>query len=76
MKIVELINNIQLPITNEEADLLDKFDGSTGIPKNELNERQQHVANQLVNKDVLLRRNQDGKIFYKKKNQSQTKPTS
>jgi hypothetical protein len=29
--------------------------------------REQHIANQLVNKDVLLRKNQDGKIVYKKK---------
>lgn len=66
MKIVELLNRVQLPITNEEADLLAKFDDGT-ILKSDLNERQQHLANQLVNKDVLLRRNQDGKIIYKKK---------
>lgn len=67
MKIVELLNKLQLPITNEEADLLAKFDGETSIFKSELNERQQHIANQLVTKDVLLRKNQDGKITYKKK---------
>ena len=67
MKIVEITNNIKLPITNEEADLLDKFDEGVSIAKNEFNERQQLGSNQLVNKDVLLRRNQDGKIFYKKK---------
>lgn len=70
MKIVELINKIQLPVTNEEADLLAKFDGES-IAKGDLNERQQFIANQLVNKDVLLRRNQDGKIIYKKKIQNQ-----
>lgn len=67
MKIVELINKVQLPITNEEADLLAQFDSEASIAKSELNERQQLIANQLVVKDVLLRRNQDGKIFYKKK---------
>lgn len=67
MKIVELSNKLQLPLTNEEADFLNKFDEGVGILKSELNERQQHIANQLVNKDVLLRRNQDGKITYKKK---------
>jgi hypothetical protein len=66
MKIVELLNRVQLPVTNEEADLLAKFDDGA-ILKSDLNERQQHVANQLVNKDVLLRKNQDGKIIYKKK---------
>jgi len=67
MKIIEITNNIRLPITNEEADLLAKFEGPQYIAKSEFNERQQLIANQLVNKDVLLRRNQDGKIFYKKK---------
>lgn len=67
MKIVELLNKVQLPITNEEADLLAKFNDGSSIAKSELEERQQLIANQLVVKDVLLRRNQDGKIFYKKK---------
>lgn len=67
MKIVELLNKLQLPITNEESDLLAQFDNGTSIFKSELNERQQHIANQLVTKDVLLRKNQDGKITYKKK---------
>lgn len=70
MKIVEITNNIKLAITNEEADLLAKFDDGVNVAKSEFNERQQLVANQLVNKDVLLRRNQDGKIFYKKKIQN------
>lgn len=67
MKIVELLNKVQLPITNEESDLLSQFGNDEMVPRSELNERQQVVANHLVNKDVLLRRNQDGKIFYKKK---------
>lgn len=68
MKIVELLNNIRVPITNEEADVLGKFyDGST-ILKSELNLREQTVANQLVNKDILLRtKNQDGKLAFKKR---------
>jgi hypothetical protein len=67
MKIVELLNNLSLPITNEEADLLSRFDDGAVIYRSKFNERQQHVANQLVNKDVLLRLNQDGQITYQKK---------
>lgn len=67
MKIIELINHIQLPITNEESDVLGKFAEGEIIERNTLSEREIHVANQLVNKDVLLRKNQDGKITYKKK---------
>ena len=67
MKIVELLNRVQLPITNEEADVLGKFHEAEIIKKAELNEREIYIANQLVNKDVLLRKNQDGQITYKKK---------
>jgi hypothetical protein len=67
MKIVELINNITLPITNEEAELLEKFVGDTSISKNHLEAREQLLANQLTVKDVLLRTNENGKIYYKKR---------
>lgn len=67
MKIVELVNNIQLPITNEEAEILERFVGDTPIAKAHLNEREQVLANQLTVKDVLLRTNTNGKIYYKKR---------
>lgn len=67
MKIVELTNNINLPITNEEAELLEQFVGDTPIAKSHLGEREQTLANQLTVKDVLLRTNKDGKIYYKKR---------
>lgn len=63
MKIVEFLGGIQLPITNEESDVLDKF-GDQAVDKSQLTEREQVIANQLVNKGVLYRRNQDGKINY------------
>lgn len=67
MKIVELLNNIQIPITNEQADLLGRFDHEPLISKNSLNEREQVIANQLTVQDILLRRNENGQITYKKK---------
>ena len=67
MKIVELTNNVLLPITNEESVLLDRFVGDTPIPKSHLGSREQLLANQLTQKDVLLRTNTDGKIYYKKR---------
>lgn len=66
MKIVELTNKILLPITNEEHDLLAKL-GNESIAKSQLEEREQILANQLTMKDVLLRTNQDGKIYYQKR---------
>lgn len=69
MRIVEILGGIQLPITNEEYDILSQFDTRDSmVSKSDLNEREQILANQLVNKGVLIRRNQDGKIYYKKQN--------
>lgn len=68
MKIVEITSNIKVAITNEEADLLTKFDDETPtVAKRELDDRQQIIANQLVNKDVLQRKNENGRIIYKKR---------
>ena len=67
MKIVELTNKLLLPITNEEQDLLEQFVDDISIAKSQFNEREQLLANSLTNKDVLLRTNQDGKIYYKKR---------
>ena len=67
MKIVELLNKVKLPITNEESDILGKFDESTEILKNDLTPREIILANQLVNKDILYRKNNEGQIYYKKK---------
>ena len=67
MKIVELLNSIQVAITNEQADLLGRFQHESKISKNSLNEREQEIANQLTTQDILLRRNENGQITYKKK---------
>lgn len=67
MKIIELLNNVQLAINNEQADLLGRFTHESIIEKNKLNLREQEIANQLTAQDILLRRNENGKITYKKK---------
>ena len=68
MKIVELVNKVSQPITNDESDVLGQFQEKPVIKKTELNEREQEVANFLVNKDILLRqKNEEGRIIYKKK---------
>ena len=67
MRILELLSGIDVPITNEESDLLNKFTDVLEINKKELNEREQYIANKLVERDVLTRRNQNGKIAYTKK---------
>jgi hypothetical protein len=70
MKIIELVNNLTIPITNEESDVLGRFYDKKQILRKDLNEREIAVANSLVNKDVLVRRNQNGQITYFKKTQS------
>jgi len=67
MKIVELTTKILMPITNEESQLLDRFSDGDVLSKNQLNEREQLLANQLTVRDVLLRTNENGKIHYRKR---------
>lgn len=68
MKILELVNHVRIPITNEESDILGKFEENEMVLKSSLDLREQHVANQLVNKDILLRlKDQSGKLAYKKR---------
>ena len=68
MKIVELTQNINVAITNEEADMLSQFDEETPVMvKGDMDDRQQHMANQLVNKNLLTRKNENGRIIYKKR---------
>lgn len=66
MKIVEIMGGIKLPITNEEVDLLNHFEDQNSVLKNTLTEREQVIANQLVMKNVLYRKHQDGRIEYYK----------
>lgn len=74
MKIVEVTSNLSIAITNEEADLLNRFDNDTPtIIKRELSERDQLTANQLVNKDLLLRKkNEKGQLVYVKRSSRST----
>jgi hypothetical protein len=68
MKIVEVTKQLQVAITNEEADVLLQFDEDTPVvAKGDLNDRQQMMANQLVNKNLLLRIKENGCTIYKKR---------
>lgn len=69
MKIIELTEQLKIAITNEEADLLDRFDEKTPVvAKRDLDEREQLTANQLVNKDILIRKkDEQGRISYKRR---------
>lgn len=64
MKIVEIFSGLSVAITNEESDMLGKFKSNPSIFKKDLSERDTLLANNLVNKDLLIRKNQDGQIIY------------
>lgn len=69
MRIVKIpghLREISVPITNEEYDLLLKFNSRETVSRRDLTEREAHIANMLTIKDVLQRKNQDGLITYKK----------
>lgn len=69
MKIVELTNNLNVALTNEEADFLLKFHKDDIQKfKSDLSERQILIANQLVNKNVLQRTKDQGRVVYKRAN--------
>lgn len=69
MKIIE-INKSQpsIYVNNEEAELLKLFDKENPKwLKRDFNDRQLLIANQLVNKNLLKRIKEDGRIIYKRK---------
>ena len=68
MRILELLTGITIPVTNEESDILSKFDESSEVLKSSLEPREQLLANNLVNKNVLSRKkNAEGKLAFTKK---------
>jgi len=68
MRILELLSGITIPVTNEESDILSKFDESSEVLKSSLEPREQLLANNLVNKNVLSRKkNAEGKLAFTKK---------
>jgi hypothetical protein len=67
MRIIEVLQGLSMPVTNEEADLLSKFYDNSSVSRQDLNEREIVLANNLVVKDVLYRKNQNGQVTYYKK---------
>lgn len=71
MRIVEFTRGIAMPISNEEAGVLDHItEQAEPVPKSALSERDQVLANQLVNKGLIIRRNYEGVIKYSRQKTS------
>jgi hypothetical protein len=64
MKIFEIITGLHVPISNEEYAVLKKINQDP-VKKSALTEREAHLANQLVVRDLLTRKNINGEIHYK-----------
>jgi hypothetical protein len=69
MKIVDLTKpKLSVYINNEEADLLKLFDDENPKwLKRDFDDRQLLIANQLVNKNILKRIKEDGRIIFKRR---------
>ncbi len=67
MKIIELTNGVNIALNNEETDFLLNFNKKDSFKfKSDLTERQILIANQLVNKNVLQRKKEQGRVVYKR----------
>lgn len=55
MRVFHLTQGYQILISNEQSELLDKFETHEPVLKRSLDERERVVANELVNKGVLTR---------------------
>lgn len=79
MKITEILKSGQsffVALNNEEAELLKELRQRESVMKSDLSERQQIIANQLVNKDLLLRINENNRIVYRQPAGSATSRSS
>ena len=68
MRFIEILNNLQIPVTNEEQCVLERIQNEGKVNKRDLTEREQYLVNQLVNKSIIVRKKYNGNIIYKKAN--------
>jgi len=64
MRIIEIENRPGVVLNNEETELFEYIQFHTSVIKKDLDPRQQYLVNQLVNKDLIIRRKIDGNITY------------
>jgi hypothetical protein len=65
MRFAEFKPGISVFITNEEQDLFRKIYGAGKVSKRDLEERECNIANQLVIKNMLVRKRVNDSIIYK-----------
>jgi hypothetical protein len=67
MKLNQLITDFEIAMSNEEEQLLSRFEGVM-IPE-EFTEREQRIIENLVRKSIVTKVNHKGKIFLVKNEQ-------
>jgi len=66
MRFIELVDGFfQLPITEEEDNLVAKFGDDSIILKDNLNEREREIARLLTSKGIFSRIKKENKLYYK-----------
>lgn len=65
MKFIEFAGSVLQPVSNEENVLLEKVkEFQNPLPKENLNEREQQLAKQLVNRGILTRIRRQDKLYF------------
>ena len=65
MRFLEFKKGITVVITNEEQDVLEMLRDKGTVNKTKMSEREQTIANQLVNKHIIVRKKSNEQITYK-----------
>jgi|TARA_B110000285_G_C14859323_1_gene483776 hypothetical protein len=65
MRFLEFKKGITVVITNEEQDVLEMLRDEGTVNKTKMSEREQTIANQLVNKNIIVRKKSNEQITYK-----------
>jgi hypothetical protein len=76
MRFLEFAHGPSIVITNEEQDLLKIISNHTTVNKKQLSERQRVIADQLVNKNLIIRKVLDDEINYKISANARAKETT
>jgi len=64
VKIIELLQRPGVVVTNEELDLLETLKDRGSLDKKDLKPREIFLIDQLVNKNLVIRKNQNESIVY------------
>ena len=64
MRLIEIFDQIAVPVNNEEDKLLENLYLYDYVTKEDLSERQLYLIDSLVNKNLVIRKVVDGTVTY------------